>query len=85
MNQLEKTAELIKISELEKQIEEMKELNSNKGFFLIYFNLLSQGFSKQKSFEKINEKYFIYFNKYKYSDYNSFKVTLTRHYKNNKF
>ena len=80
MNQIEKTAELIRIAELEKQIEEMKQLISVTGFLQMYFACLAKGFSKQKSFEEINQKHFNFFGVFKYSDYNSFKVTITRYY-----
>lgn len=80
MNQLEKTAELIKIAELEKQIKEMKQLISLTGFLKMYYKCLSNGLSKQESFENINQKHFNYFGVIKYSDYNSFKVVVTRYY-----
>ena len=80
MSNIEKTAELIRISELEKQIEEMKQLISLTGFLKMYYSCLSNGFSKQESFEEINQKHFNYFGVLKYSDYNSFKVVVTRYY-----
>lgn len=81
MNQLEKTAELIKIAELEKQIEEMKQLISLDGFLKMHYKNLSNGLSKQESFENINQKHFNYYGVFKYSDYSSFKVVVTRYYK----
>ena len=68
-----------KKQQAEKQLEIARQLGTAKGFYLYYFDLLSQMKGREKTFNEVNELYFNIFNEYRYSDYNSFRNALRNH------
>jgi len=71
----------IRIEKLEKENAEMKKLSSIEGFYDEYFKGLKEVKFNHESFNKVNEKYFGLFGKYRYADYDSFK-RMSNYYNN---
>lgn len=71
----------IEKEKLETQIELMQKLSTTPKFFVYYFSKLSEFGSNKACFDSVNDQYFDLFGEYKYSDYASFRVQLTKHNK----
>ncbi|WP_281225379.1 hypothetical protein [Flavobacterium aquiphilum] len=71
----EENAFRIRIEQLEKKIELMRKLSTTTGFYLHYFSELKNHKSNKQCFDGVNELYHSLFGEYRYSDFNSFKVT----------
>ena len=71
----------IEKEKLEVQIELMQKLSTTPKFFVYYFSKLSEFGSNKSCFDSVNDLYFDLFGEYKYSDYASFRVQLTKYNK----
>jgi len=71
----------IEKEKLKIQVELMRSLSTTPKFFVYYFSKLSEFGSNKACFDSVNELYFDLFGEYKYSDYASFRVQLTKHNK----
>jgi len=64
-----------------KQLDLAIQLGTVKGFYMYYFDQLPNFDTKTECFNKINELHHSIFNEYKYSEYKSFRVSLSYHLK----
>ncbi len=67
-----------KLIEAYKKIEEMKQLATQDGFIATYYRELKNYRTFADCFNAVNEKYYEYFGKYRYTDYHSFRQILKR-------
>ena len=81
MTQAEENALRIYIEKLEKQNALMLQFSTTSGFYEMYFNELKTAKSNVEAFNIVNERYFELFNKYRYADWNSFKVVTNYYHK----
>jgi len=81
MTASEENALRIYIAKLEKQNALMLQLSTTSGFYERYFQELKTAKSNIEAFNTVNELYHTVFNKYRYSDWNSFKK-MTNYYNN---
>lgn len=81
MTQAEENALRIYIKKLEAQNALMLQFSTTSGFYEMYFKELKTAKSNIEAFNNVNEKYYELFNKYRYSDWNSFKK-MTNYYNN---
>lgn len=58
------------------------QLGTTKGFFQYYFDQLPQHKSQIDSFEAANQLHYDIFKEYKYSDYHSFRRSMSYHLNN---
>lgn len=75
----EENALRIYIAKLEKENELYRKLSSTDGFYEEYYRLLSTAKTNKEAFDGLNETYFQLFGRYRYSDFNTFKV-ITNYY-----
>lgn len=81
MTPAEANALRIENEKLKAKMELIQQLSTTQKFFIYYFAQL-KGFSSNKAcFDHVNEQYFILFGAWRYSDYASFRVQLTKHSK----
>ncbi|WP_119792056.1 hypothetical protein [Flavobacterium anhuiense] len=72
----------IKVAKLEKQTELMQNLCTTQKFYAYYFSKLSEFPSNKACFDHVNDLYYELFGEFRYSDYASFRVQLSKY--NNK-
>jgi hypothetical protein len=80
MSPIEENALRIYIAKLEAENEIMRQLSTVSGFYQMYFEKLKTT-NNLTAFNEVNEIYYSLFNRYRYSDYNSFKK-MTNYYHN---
>ncbi|QGK72837.1 hypothetical protein [Flavobacterium sp. SLB02] len=71
----------IENEKLRVRIELMQKISTTPKFFVYYFSKLSEFGSNKDCFDFLNDQYFEFFGEYKYSDYASFRVQLTKYNK----
>lgn len=69
---------LNEIQKLEKKIDRMLKLSSAEKFRLEYFESLKYYKSNKQCFDALNEEYYELFGQYRYSDFSTFKVILSK-------
>ncbi|WP_281321996.1 hypothetical protein [Flavobacterium aestivum] len=77
----EENALRIHIEKLEKKVVIMQKLSTIEGFYSEFFEKLKTAPSNKSAFNEVNETYFELFGKYRYSDFNTFKVITNRNNK----
>jgi len=81
MNPLE-NAKRIELEKLIKEKNLMKQLSGVQGFFKYYYSECKNFETKKEAFDHINEVHYNFFDRYRFSSYESFKNALS--YYNNK-
>lgn len=79
LSPIEENALRAYVAKIEKENELFRKLSSTDGFYQEYYKMLSNAKSNKIAFDELNELYFELFGKYRYSDFNTFKV-ITNYY-----
>ncbi|WP_369616925.1 hypothetical protein [Flavobacterium sp. CFS9] len=74
----------IEIEKLQEKVELMRKLSTASGFYSYYFSKILEYPSNKACFHSVNELYHELFGQYRYSDYDYFRVSLTRFNKKEK-
>lgn len=83
MTPAEENALRIYVAKLEKENLEMRNLSTVKGFYDEFFKNLKTAKTNTEAFNRVNERYYELFGKYRYSEYNTFK-RMTNYYNDKK-
>ena len=74
----------LELDKLKNQIQLMRQLFGKAGFIQAYFSALPLHKTNKAAFEFVNDLYFNLFGTYRYSDFGSFKASLSRYLNKNK-
>lgn len=67
--------------QLHDDLQLMRQLRTPIGFYKYFFSLLPKHPTRKAAFDEANQKHYEFFNEYRYSDYNSFKATVSVRHK----
>lgn len=65
--------------ELKKTIELMRQLSYGSGFYKYFFENIDKHKNRQECFNAVNELYYELFGEYKFSDYSSFRASVSKY------
>ena len=80
MTQEEKALQA-RVNKLEAENQELRRLGSNNGFYNAYFKELQTSASNAEAFDKVNERYRLFFGRYRYSSYDVYRKIKNRNLK----
>lgn len=69
---------------LQQQFILAQQIGTVKGFYIYYFDTLPNFKTQKQCFDNVNELFVQIFGEEKYTDYNSFRISLNYHLKNKK-
>lgn len=77
-NEHEIIAMRLQLQKLEEKIQLMKQLRTTDGFIQFFFKEINNYKNRRECFDAVNELFFELYGEYRYSDYASFRVMISK-------
>lgn len=74
-------AVLAENDKLKKEIDLMRMLNSNDGFYQYFFKICNDHKTREDAFDAVNNLYFELFGRFRYKSYKGFRNSISQFYK----